>query len=68
MGDSPRRDNAQRQIGKREFKIDLCMGEERKLNFPVISLKKGQALEKVLLFLELSFLVNGMDNLTSNLT
>jgi hypothetical protein len=67
-GDSPRKGNAQGQIGKTEFKIDLRRSEGRKLNFSLVSLKKGQTLEKVLLFLELIFLVNGMDNPTSNLT
>jgi hypothetical protein len=30
--------------------MDLRRGEGRKLNFSLVSLKKGQALEKVLLF------------------
>jgi hypothetical protein len=68
MGDSPRRGNAQGQIGKTEFKIDSRRGEGRKLDFALISLKKGHILEKLLLFLELNFLVNGMDNPTLNLT
>jgi hypothetical protein len=67
-GDSPRGGNAQGQIGKTEFKIDLRRGEGRKLNFSLISLKKGQTLEKVLLFLTLIFLVNGINDPTSNLT
>jgi hypothetical protein len=56
------------QIGKKEFTIDLRRGEGRKLNFSLVSLKKGHASEKVLLFLELIFLVNKLDNPTSNLT
>jgi hypothetical protein len=59
---------AQGQIVRTEFEIDLRRGEGRKLHFSLISLKKGQTLEKVLLFLELLFFVNGMDNPTSNLT
>jgi hypothetical protein len=48
--------------------MDLRIGEGRKLNFSLISLEKGQTLKKALLFLKLIFLVNGMDNPTSNLT
>jgi hypothetical protein len=49
-GGSPRRGNAQEQIGKTAFKMDLRRGEGRKLSFSLISLKKGQTLEKVSLF------------------
>jgi hypothetical protein len=59
---------AQGHIGKTEFKLELRRGEGRTLNFLLISLKKGQTLEKVLLFLELIFHVNGKDNPTSNIT
>jgi hypothetical protein len=56
-GDSPRRGNAQGQIGKTEFTIGLRRGGGRKLNFSLVGFKKGQTLEKVLLFLELIFFV-----------
>jgi hypothetical protein len=55
-GDSPCRGNAQGQIGKTELEIDMRRGDGRELHFSLISLKKGQILEKVLLFLELIFL------------
>jgi hypothetical protein len=38
--------NAQGQIKKTEFTIDLHRGGGRKLNFSLIGLKKGQVLEK----------------------
>jgi hypothetical protein len=46
-GDSPRRGT---QNGKAVFKIDLRRDDGRKLDFSLISLKKGQTLEKVSLF------------------
>jgi hypothetical protein len=50
LGDSTRRGNAQGQIGKTVFTIDLRRGEGLKLNFLLISLEKRQTLEKVSLF------------------
>jgi hypothetical protein len=50
QGDSQRRSNAQGQIEKISFKIDMRRGEGRTLCFSLIGLKQGQTLEKVLLF------------------
>jgi hypothetical protein len=52
---------------ERDLLVRDTKGFGRKLNFSLISLKR-QTLEKVSLFLEPMFLLNGMDNPTKNLT